>query len=66
MRNIQVYYINIPWQQEAEGLLEEAKEGHVDPELGRQLEDVEVDWDTGGKKILDYVRNTQVHYINIP
>jgi len=30
VRNTQVYYINIPWQQEAEGLLEEAKEGHVD------------------------------------
>jgi hypothetical protein len=51
VKNIQMYYINIPWQQEAEGLLEEqeAKDGHVDPELGRQLEDVQVDWDTGGK-----------------
>jgi len=26
---------------------EEEKEGHVDPVLGRQLEDVQVDWDTG-------------------
>ena len=51
VRNAQMYSINIPWQeQEAEGLLEEeAKEGHVDPELGRQLEDVQVDWDTGEK-----------------
>jgi hypothetical protein len=48
-----VGYINIPWQQEGEGLLEEgAKEVHIDPELGRQLEDVAVDWDTGGKKII--------------
>jgi len=34
------------------GLLEEeAKEGHVDvdSELGRQLGDMQVDWDTGGK-----------------
>ena len=46
-----MYYINIPWkEQEAKGLLEEEeKEGHVDPALGRQLEDVQVDWDTGEK-----------------
>ena len=44
---------------------EEAKEGHVDPELGRQLEDVQVDWDTGRKKKLDSVKNTQIYYINI-
>ena len=51
VRKAQMYSINIPWQeQEAEGLLEEeVKEGHVDPELGRQLEDVQVDWDTGEK-----------------
>ena len=38
--------------EEAEGVLEEeeAKEQHFDPEPGRQLEDVEVDWDTGRKK----------------
>ena len=42
-----MYYINIPWQeQEAEGLLEE----EVDQEPGRQLEDVQVDWDTGKQK----------------
>ena len=35
--------------EEEEGVLEEeeAKEEHFDPEPGRQLEDVEVDWDTG-------------------
>jgi len=45
---------------------EGAKEVHVDPELGRQLEDVQVDWDTGGGgKSLDCVKNTQVQYINI-
>ena len=37
--------------QEVEGLLEEeAKEDHVDPEPDRQLGDVQVDWDTGGRK----------------
>jgi hypothetical protein len=41
-----MYHINILWQgQEVEGLLEE-----VDPQPGRQPEDVQVDWDTGGKK----------------
>ena len=30
-------------------LEEETKEGRVDPALGRQLEDVQVDWDTGEK-----------------
>jgi hypothetical protein len=33
-------------EEQAEGLLE-----GVDPEPGRQLEDVEVDWDTGENKI---------------
>ena len=52
----------------AEEVLEEgAKEGHVDPHLGRQLECVQADWDTGGvKKILKTVRNTQVYYVHIP
>ena len=45
---------------------EEAKEEHVDPEPGRQLEDVEVDWDTGKKLDSVRMRNTQVYYINIP
>ena len=31
---------------EAEDVLEQQKEGQVDPEPGRQLEDVQVDWDT--------------------
>ena len=45
-----MYYINIPWQeQQAEGLLEE-----VDPEPGRQLEDVQVDWDTGERKYIKF------------
>jgi hypothetical protein len=40
VRNIQVYYINTPWQeQEAEGLEEE----EVDSEPGRQPEVVLVD-----------------------
>ena len=34
----------------AEGVLEEAKEVHVGPDPGRQLEDVQADWDTGGEK----------------
>jgi hypothetical protein len=38
-------------QEEAEGNLEEeAKERHVDPDLGGQLEHAQEDWDTGGKK----------------
>ena len=49
MKNIQMYHNNIPWQQQAEGLLDE-----VDSELGKQLEDVQVNWDTERKKILDY------------
>jgi hypothetical protein len=49
VRNTQVYYINIPWQeQEAKGLLEE-EANHFGPKHGRQLEDVQVNWDTGGK-----------------
>ena len=44
-----MYHNNIPWQQQAEGLLDE-----VDSELGKQLEDVQVNWDTERKKILDY------------
>ena len=45
-----MYYINIPWQeQEAKGLLE-GEANHFDPEPGRQLEDVQVDWDTLGEK----------------
>ena len=44
----QMQYNNIPWgEQEAE----ELQEDEVDPEPGRQLEDVQVDWDTGEKKI---------------
>jgi hypothetical protein len=46
--------VNIPRQLEAEAfLVEEAKEGHVDPELDRQLEDVQVNWDTGKKQIIE-------------
>ena len=37
-------------QEDAEEALEEAKEGHVDQEPDRQLEDLQVDWDTEGKK----------------
>ena len=38
-------------QEEAKGVVEEeVKEGHVDPEPGRQLEDVQVDWETRRKK----------------
>jgi hypothetical protein len=38
-------------QEEAKGVLEEeGKEGHVDAEPDSQLEDVQVDWDTGGNK----------------
>ena len=34
-------------QEQAEGALqEEGKEEHVDPEAGRQLEDLQVNWDT--------------------
>ena len=40
---------------QADGVLEEeAKERHVDSEHGRQLEDVEVDWDTEGKIYILY------------
>ena len=54
MRNTEVYYINILWQeQEAEGLLA----NYVDPKPGRQLEDVEEDWDTKRKQILDYQKH---------
>ena len=46
-----MYYINIPWQeQQAEELLEE----EVDLELGRQLEDLQVDWDTGERKYIKF------------
>ena len=39
-------YINILWQeQEAKGLLVEEVDC-MDPEPGRQLEDVQEDWDT--------------------
>ena len=38
------------FQVQAEEALEEAKEGHVDQEPDRQLEDLQVDWDTEGKK----------------
>jgi predicted enzyme related to lactoylglutathione lyase len=49
VKNTQVQYINIPWQeQEAEGLLEE----EVDVEPGKQPEVVVVDWDTLGAKII--------------
>ena len=47
--------------EEAEGVLEEeeAKEEHFDPEPGRQLEDVQADWDTEKKrKKSDSMRNT--------
>jgi hypothetical protein len=37
-------------EEEAEDVLEEEKEGHVDAEPGSQLEDVQADWDTGKKK----------------
>ena len=37
-------------QEDEEGVLEEAKAGHVDQEPDRQLEDLPVDWDTGEKK----------------
>ena len=38
-------------EEEAKGVVEEeVKEEDVDPEPGRQLEDVQVDWDTGRKK----------------
>ena len=38
-------------EEQAEGLLEQ-----VDPEPGRQLEDVQVDLDTGGNNILNSVK----------
>ena len=52
-------------QEDAEGALEEAKEGHVDQEPDMQLEDLQVDWDTEGKKILDSIKNIPMYYINI-
>jgi hypothetical protein len=36
-------------EEEIEGVLEEAKDGDVDPEAGRQLADVQVDWGTEEK-----------------
>jgi len=52
-------------EEQVEGHLQE-EANHVDPEPGRQLEDVQVDWDTLVEEILDSMRNTQVYYINIP
>ena len=46
-------------EEQAQGVLEEeAKGGHVDPYPGRQLEFVQVDWDTGTKK---YIKLCEKH-----
>ena len=52
--------------QECGVLEEERKEGDVDPNPDRQLEDLQVNWETGEKKKINSVRNTQRYYINIP
>ena len=46
-----VLEVQVLEQVEAKGVVEEeVKEGHVDPEPGRQLEDVQVHWETVRKK----------------
>ena len=49
-------------QEDAEEALEEAKEGHVDQEPDRQLEDLQVDWDTEGKKFRLHKKHPNVLY----
>ena len=63
---VHALYLELVEPKQFEVQEEEAKEEHVDPEPGMQLEDVEVDWDTGKKLDSVRMRNTQVYYINIP
>ena len=44
---VHALYLELVEPKQFEVQEEEAKEEHVDPEPGMQLEDVEVDWDTG-------------------
>ena len=51
------HYINIQWQeQQAEGPLEE----EVDSKPGKQLEDLQVNWDTGRKFMRQHEKHPNV------